>query len=310
MRRLRLGDALVQIDAPGAGGLDEFLDRISDYDARGAVTHRMAVRCGNQPRLVLDDHGRTITLSLPAGSCDPTVRIGVLQALVRGLAYLQRSTRHLALLHGSALTAGDAAVAVLDGGLGQGKTSLALGLARRHGRLLVDEFAFARTRPGRVVLSAAPTLPWHVRVDMAPYVTPTSVPEPLLHGQQLRAVAGTSTREAPLRLILVPDRSTAPGLTIPVEPDHVAHLLRHAVADHLNKLANPRLDHVSIFTTTGQITDGSGQALAGRDIDTTGRDTVLHMLVAIPTYRVGIGAPADLPRSVVAAGHLIETIPE
>ncbi|WP_213456993.1 hypothetical protein [Rhizomonospora bruguierae] len=306
MNHLRLADLVVRISVRDVDDLDDLLERISGSGVQHTATYRLVVRRNAHAGLVVDDRRRTIALSLPHGPSTPVTHIAVLQALARGLAYIERSAPDLALLHGSALTTNDGAVAVLDGGLGQGKTSLALGLAHRCGSLLVDEFAFARTGTSGVFIAAAPTLPWHVRTDMAPYLAAGPGACPLRYPDQFRPVIDTSASNAAVRLILIPDQSMAPGLTERIEHNQVPHYLRHAVTDHLSKLANPRLDHVSIFNTREQVTDPTGVPLADRNASTAGRDTVLHMLAAIPTYRVGIGTPADVTTSVAAAGRLLK----
>lgn len=162
MNRLRLGGYTLGIDSRTLRPVDDLLRRICrPVLASGPpLTHRLTVRGADRSGLVIDEHRHQLILTVRAGTEAIAAQIGVLQAAARGVAYLERARRGGALLHGSAFTTrAGTAVAVVDGGLGQGKTSLAVGLAHRHGRLLVDEFAFARLGPGRVLLAAAPTPP-------------------------------------------------------------------------------------------------------------------------------------------------------
>ncbi|MGI5185429.1 hypothetical protein ACQEVZ_55210 [Dactylosporangium sp. CA-152071] len=308
MRRLRLGAFTAGIDVED-GPVADFVHRITDAGSAGGPTHRVLVRRAGGARLVVDDDRRLITLTPPAGAVEHTVLIGVLQAVTRGVAYLERAAGSHALLHGSVFTvAGGAGVAVLDGGLGQGKTSLALALARDHGHLLVDEFAFTHTTRSDLLLSAAPTLPWHVRADMAPYTAPSLGATRLRYPDDLRDVAATAPHDAPLRLILIPDRGIPAGQVEPVGEAHARLLLRSAVTDHLAKLANPALDHVSIFTGVQDVVDPTGRPLAHQPLPAEGTGGVLRQLAAVPAYRVGIGAPADLPASVTAASAALATV--
>ncbi|GAA4243169.1 hypothetical protein GCM10022255_001090 [Dactylosporangium darangshiense] len=209
------------------------------------------------------------------------------------------------LLHGSAFAiAADHAIAVLDGGLGQGKTSLAMGLAARYGQLIVDEFMFAAISGPHVTVLAAPQLPWHVRPDMATHVLNGRDHRRLLFEADLHEMAGTAAEAVPLWLILLPDRALPPGETLYVPPNAARELLRCAVTDHARKLANPCLDHVSIFESQEQIATADGTPLHARST-APARDTerVLDALVTVPAIRVGIGGPADLPVSVTAAGN-------
>ncbi|MET7422061.1 hypothetical protein [Dactylosporangium sp. NPDC005555] len=308
MKRIHVGGFVVDVDVDG-GVVADFVDRIADSGGVDRPTHRLIVRRTGRARLVIDAERRLVSLTLPPDAAGPTILIGVLQAVIRGVAYLERSAGTRALLHGSAFTLrSGAGVAVLDGGLGQGKTSLALAMARQHGHLLVDEFAFASTAARDVVLSAAPTLPWHVRTDMAPYAAPSSSTNPLRFPRELQAIVATAPGDAPLRLILIPDEELSAGRITPVDADQARVLLRCAVADHLAKLADPGLDHVSIFAGIEQVVDPAGRPLAELPVPVEERNILLQRLASLPTYRVGVGAPADLPASVAAASVAVESV--
>ncbi|GAA1563354.1 hypothetical protein GCM10009827_101190 [Dactylosporangium maewongense] len=308
MRRLQFGELVVDVDTDG-GAVADFLDRIAGASGARQPTHQLIVRRAGDARLVIDEMRRVISLTLPIDAAGPAILIGVLQAVTRGIAFLERSADTRVLLHGSAFTvASGAGVAVLDGGLGQGKTSLALAMARAHGRLLVDEFAFAHTTPDGVVLAAAPTLPWHVRSDMAPYTAPAPTEAPLRYPSELRATVATAACDAPLHVVLIPDQGLQAGRTEPVEPDAARHLLRWALTDHLCKLTDPQLDHVSILADASQVVDPAGRPLAEQASPLPTHSGLLQQLIAVPAFRVGVGAPADLPASVAAAGLAVGSV--
>lgn len=316
MRLLRLGDlsARIHLDSPDPNGLADFVARITEQSAPRLDSHRFALAEGVAARLVLDPDRRTMALALPptgTGHDQATVQIGLLQALARGIAFIEATrtkptTPLTVLLHGSAFTISPdaAAVAVLDGGRGQGKTSLALGLAQRYGRLLVDEFAFATIIGTSVTVLPAPRLPWHIRRDMAQHLLPTPAVERLLFASDLKTVVATANEAASLHLVLIPDRQLGAGKTADVPADQARHLLARAVTEHLRKLADPSVDHVSIFDSPDQVVTADGAPLHSRTAPPFAEsERVLEALVAVPVIRVGIGAPRDLPLSVAAAGH-------
>ncbi|MBT8224389.1 MAG: hypothetical protein HKP61_07090 [Dactylosporangium sp.] len=322
MRTVRLGGLLVQVtaDRPDHCQIHDFVTRISQSHRipHTRAGQRFHVATDRAAHLTVDPPSRAITLALPemvAMSADQAL-IAVLQAMARGVSAVHGADSGLALLHGCALTldlgadhsGGDAGtVAVLDGGLGQGKTSLTMGLAAACGRLLVDEFAFVRLASDEVRVLATPYWPWHLRDDMRPHLAPEVRAEgALLFADDLRPCFSIAEcRDAALRLILVPDQGLAPGRTVPVAVASVRDLLRPAVTDHARKLADPGLDHVSIFDTPAQVhvpdqdVSSAGSAEARR---------VLDALARVPAFRVGIGAPGDLPASVAAARHAIAEV--
>ncbi|MEV4135509.1 hypothetical protein AB0J72_25440 [Dactylosporangium sp. NPDC049742] len=308
MRRLRFGEFVVDVDTDD-GAVADFIDRIAGPSTVAQPTHQLVIRRTGETCLVIDETCGVISLTLSRDTVGPTVQIGVLQAVTRSIAYLNRSAGTRMLLHGSAFTlASGAGVAVLDGGLGQGKTSLALAMARERGQLLVDEFAFARTTPDGVVLSAAPTLPWHIRPDMAPYLAPLPGSAPLRYPCELQATVATAPRDSPLGLILIPDQRLRAGQIAPVDGVRARSLLRRAVTDHLSKLADPRLDHVSIFTNVNQVVDQARRPLAEQTTPLIAQVDLLRHVASVPAFRVGIGAPADLAASTAAAGLAVETV--
>jgi hypothetical protein len=312
MRLLRIGEFTVEVrlDSIVTDSVRDFVARITCDVTHPGGTHRLTVTTGDPARLVLDPVGKAMTLALPVvrGRYEQaTVEIGLLQAATRGVAFIETATPHsglvTALLHGGAVAKScGGAVAVLDGGLGQGKTSLTMGLAARSGQLIVDEFTFATLTGSRLIVLAAPQLPWHVRPDMASHLLPAPARGRLLFPADLRSIATTTADAVPLRMILIPDRGLRAGRTVPAPPSQARRLLRSAVTDHLRKLADPSLDHVSIFRSAAQVTTTDGAPLGTTSQDPDG---VLDALLAVPVIRVGIGAPADLPLSVTAAGDRI-----
>ncbi|WP_432049436.1 hypothetical protein [Verrucosispora sp. NA02020] len=267
---------------------------------RTLATQVMHVRGGQQTRLTVTPHSGEVLLELAvnASGDQTTLEIGTLQAAARSVAAM--SGGELALLHGSAVTmdGGRSAIGVLDGGRGQGKTSLALGIAARGGSLIVDEFAFTIFRSGQPCILPMPTLPWHVRADMTPLLVPRAAAR-LLYPEDLPAAALSGSQPVPLSLIVIPDHSLRPGeLREPVGPAG-RRLLRAAVTDHEAKLRDPRLDHVSIFSSPDDVS-------VGDSLDGSSRyEETLDLLAAVPIICLGVGMPHDLPASVTSAIHRI-----
>ncbi|WP_238324077.1 hypothetical protein [Salinispora pacifica] len=261
----------------------------------------MQVLGGRRTRLTVDVNRGEILLELAAelASNPTTLEIGVLQAAMRSLAVM--GDGELALLHGSAVTAdgGRSAIAVLDGGRGQGKTSLTLGIGAQKGSLLVDEFTFTAFLYGQPYVVPMPALPWHVRADMAPLLAPHAT-ERLLYAVDLPAptTAGRH-RPLPLSLIVIPDQGLAPGELRETPAPAARDLLRAAVTDHAAKLRDPTLDHVSIFSSADEVT--ISPSLPAFNFG----EKALDALAAVPIIRVGIGKPRDLPTSVAAVLHRI-----
>jgi hypothetical protein len=233
--------------------------------------------------------------------------------MARGVAAVHGTDAGLVLLHGCALTIdtpsepGGAAVAVLDGGLGQGKTSLTMGLAAVRGRLLVDEFTFVRLTSEEVRVLATPHWPWHLRDDMRAHLASgVRTDSALLFADDLcPSFRVAECSEAALRLILVPDQELAAGQAVGVPSNVAGDLLLPAVTDHGRKLADPGLDHVSIFDTPSQVCVPDQEVLA---VGGAGVRRILDALAGIPVFRVGIGTPDDLPASVAAACRAIAQV--
>lgn len=314
MRSVRFGDLTVgvTIDRPDRCDLPDFLEQIT-HDAPGNDTgHRFHLMTGPTARLTVDVSGRTITLVLPSwpdrAGQRSRARIGVLQAIARGVAACLPADPTAVLLHGGAvtITAADDAVAVLDGGLGQGKTSLAMGLVAGGGRLLVDEFAFVRLSADRLRVLAAPRWPWHLRDDMRSHLAPQHAGGPLLLTGDLHPIAAVARRtDAAVRVVLVPDQRLAAGQARVATPSAARALLRHAVTDHARKLVDPGLDHVSVFDTPTQV---RVCRQARRRDDSSASHAVLDALVGLPTVRIGVGVPTDLPASVRAAQQIVAEV--
>jgi hypothetical protein len=303
MRTVRIGDLLVQVtaDRPEHCQVREFIARISRPGPVpvGRASHRFHVATDRSAHLTVDSARQAITLAFPAtpvAIADRT-RIAVLQAMARGVAAVHGTDAGLVLLHGCALTVdtrsdpGGAAVAVLDGGLGQGKTSLTMGLAAVRGRLLVDEFTFVRLTSDEVRVLATPHWPWHLRDDMRPHLASgVHADGALLFADGLRPrFRLAECPEAALRLILVPDQGLAAGQAVGVPAELAGDLLLPAVTDHGRKLVDPGLDHVSIFDTPAQVNVPDQEVLAA---GSAGVRRTLDALAGIPVFRVGIGAQA------------------
>ncbi|QOC90852.1 hypothetical protein [Micromonospora craniellae] len=313
MRILEFGDQRLHLDATAVRQphLQRFVDRVSIDTAPAPVRHQMRIVEGEEAELLVDEQTGSMSLVVPSmTTVSPTVlEIAILQAGARCLALLGTTDRFV-LLHGSAVTAtdGGGAVAVLDGGVGQGKTSLALGLAKAGCALLVDEFTFVTCDRDEILVAPAPRLPWHVRGDMAPYLAPEHPGRRLLFPDQLAPV-GTAKTAASLALIVVPDSGIPAGKLEQIDPAQTGALLTSAVTDHVAKLIDPRLDHVSIFSKPSQVRYASGHSLLNSRAQLcTPHRTVLDRLSRIPTFRVGIGSPADLAASVEAVTHVVESL--
>ncbi|PMR62104.1 hypothetical protein C1A38_05015 [Verrucosispora sp. ts21] len=313
MKVLEFGDQRLHLDATAVRQphLQRFIDRISIDGVAAPVRYQMRIVEGEQAELVVDEQTGSMSLVVPSmTTVSPTaLEIAILQAGARCLALLGAADRCV-LLHGSAVTAagGCGAVAVLDGGLGQGKTSLALGLAKAGCALLVDEFTFVTCDRKESVVAPAPRLPWHVRGDMAPYLAPEHPDRRLLFPDQL-APAGIAKTAASLALIVVPDSGIPAGKLEQIDPAQTGVLLTSAVTDHLTKLIDPSLDHVSIFNNPSQVRYASGHPLLNRKAQLCAPPrNVLDRLSRVPTFRVGIGSPADLAASVNAVTHVVESL--
>ncbi|PZG15076.1 hypothetical protein C1I95_20340 [Micromonospora craterilacus] len=139
-----------------------------------------------------------------------------------------------------------------------------------------------------------PTLPWHVRADMAPLLVPGATTR-LLYPGDLPAAAVDESRPVPLSLIVIPDHGLRAGELC--EPAGLAgrDLLRAAVTDHEAKLRDPMLDHVSIFSSPDDVSIRGRLDGASRDEET------LDVLAAVPIICLGIGRPHELPASVASA---------
>lgn len=298
MSVLRVGNRALEIRIAGSAPrcLRRFVARLAGTELLTVPPGQgMQVRGGRRTRLTVDVNRGEVLLELAAELAgDPAMlEIGVLQAAARSLAVM--GDGELALLHGSAVTAdgGRSAIAVLDGGRGQGKTSLALGVAAHEGSLLVDEFTFTAFPCGQPCVVPMPTLPWHVRADMAPLLAPHAT-ERLLYAVDLPAPTTAGHRPLPLSLIVIPDQGLAPGELRETPAPAVRDLLRAAVTDHEAKLRDPTLDHVSIFSSADEVTiSGSLPAF-------NFGEKALDALAVVPVVRVGIGKPDDLPTSVAA----------
>ncbi|MEV6813183.1 hypothetical protein [Micromonospora sp. NPDC051296] len=299
MRLLRIDNRALEMrlaeSAPPS--LRHFVARLTLEDHTTTVaTQVMHVRGGRRTRLTVNPHVGEVLLELAAtgSGCQATLEIGTLQAAARSMAAM--SGGELALLHGSAVTTdgGRSAIGVLDGGRGQGKTSLALGIAARGGSLIVDEFAFTVFRGGQPCVVPMPTLPWHLRADMAPLLVPRAATR-LLYPEDLPAAALNESRPVPLTLIVIPDHGLRAGELRESAGLAGRNLLRAAVTDHEAKLRDPRLDHVSIFSSPDDVNIGDSLDGASRD------ERTLDMLATVPIIRLGIGRPHDLPASVTSA---------
>jgi hypothetical protein len=294
---IRVAGSSIAVEAgQAAPHLAEFVARISEPFGR-APSHVLDVLPGKRPRLAVDAVHRHAVLHLPADAGvrlgQQRVEIGLLQAAARSLAAMCGDA--LVLLHGSATTVdgGRSAVAVLDGGLGQGKTSLAVGLARAGGRLLVDEFTFAVMHARGLAVVPLSRLPWHIRRDMTPALAPRHDGTALLYGPDLPGLGWAGTHPIPLGAVLIPDQHASPGQVRRLCPGDAGQLLHAAVEDHAAKLHNPALDHVSIFASAADVTVQPAARVP--------TDDVLARLAGVPVFAVGIGGPGDVSVAVDAA---------
>lgn len=293
----------VSLDTSRHAGLDLFLDRAADDGVAASGDLMLHIVNGAHPNLLVDVARRHVTLTVPErlsnGAVDPTAAIAVLQAAARCMAFVRAG--ECALLHGGAVVSAEGhGIAVLDGGRGQGKTSLALALGL-SGHLLADEFLFTAAVDESVVTEPATRLPWHIRHDMAPYLLPERPRSRLAFPDDLGASKPTAERPTVIEVVLLPHMTLPAGDVRRVPRDSTAELLRPAMNDHGAKLLNPALDHVSLFTSADQLTttDGSPLGAFARGLDGAAQH-VLALLADLPIYLVGIGKPSEVTTSGVS----------
>ena len=286
----------VGADAPQP--VHDLVARIAEPSAVARPTTHLEIHGAERPKLAVDTTSRRVVLQVPPADAvrggAVTVQIAVLQTTARCLALM--ASEAFPLLHGGAITldCGRSAVAVLDGGRGQGKTSLALGLARRGGHVLIDEFPFAVFGSEGPAVVPVPSFPWHVRPDMTEVLAPGRAGR-LLYPDDLGSVVHRSHRPIPLRSILIPDSTIPVGQVREVDQGSRRDLLYSAVTDHEAKLRTPALDHVSLFTRSDEV------AISDAPGSPAWIDHTLERLTALPVARVGIGRPQHLPAAVAAA---------
>lgn len=314
MRLMSFGacSASIHLQTDAWAALARFIQRATSEAPPGCDDMELVVAVGGQPSLAVSHAGDRARLTIASGRLaapDSVLQIAVLQAAARCLS-LRTAATGAVLLHGSAVTtlADNGAVAVLDGGRGQGKTSLAVGLAQMGGSLIVDEFLFADVRHGLLEVSPAPFLPWHLRDDMRPRLLPNGTRASLLFPEDMpQPHCARSASE--LRAVLVPDMASPAGHSELLAPDVARRHLQHAVTDHRAKLVDPRLDHVSIFTSARQITTASGSPLGSHYHRLSNYDShTLNALCQLPVFLVGIGEPAAIRASVDGALRALEAI--
>ncbi len=296
----------VNLEAVPATGLDPFLDRATITGPTTSADLTLHITVAADARLELDAARRLATLTIPARRLpvpgdDPTVAIAVLQAAARCLAVVRADD--VALLHGGAVVcANGRAVAVLDGGRGQGKTSLAIALGLGDGQLLADEFLFASVVNQSVVTRPATRLPWHIREDMAAELLPGGPHSRLAFPDDLDL--GTNSKSlVRIEVVVVPDVSLAPGIVVRTPRQAAARLLVAAVTDHRAKLLDPSLDHVSLFTSRDQVISANGVVQA--EPSDRAANEVHQRLATLPTFLVGIGTPQDIVKSTEAVRRVL-----
>jgi hypothetical protein len=181
---------------------------------------------------------------------------------------------------------------------------------RSGGRLLADEFTYLRHDHGLNVVFPAPRLPWHIRTDMAPHLTPEHPDTRLLFPSELQTSVRCADQAAELVAVLIPDMSQPAGtVTSAATASVIDGCLRPAVTDHRAKLLDPGLDHVSLFTSLDQVTTPDGTPLAQVSLGSDRR--AMHALLAmndLPLFLVGIGAPAAIEVSVSAVRDALESL--
>jgi hypothetical protein len=290
------------------GALDAFLRTVSQHPGRddGADCH-IELLAGECPaRAVVDPGRKHIRMHLPlAPAADLQVAcIAVLQAAFRGLALLSADPS-LVLLHGSAVAAPYArgGIAVIDGGTGAGKTSLSLALAERGCLLINDEFLLCESSTGQLTAFCQPKLPWHIRADMAPHLA-VGGHRPGFYPFPHRTAAGA----VPLKALVIPDWSLPAG----------TYTIQHGqppdtcVADHLQKFASPRLDHVSLYSgQPGAVTateDACLNTLVEQRIAAM-RRSLQGAASSLRLVRAGIGAPAEVGLAAEAVLAYLERLP-
>lgn len=309
MRFIRFGDYGVAVCTASARNpeIDWFVERCSVRSSELEPTYVLRVTDGERAELLIDVAAGVVSLALPPTSDSRamhTSQIAILQAAARCLTLFTPNHRS-AMLHGSAVRLGDgSAVAVLDGGLGQGKTSLALALAQTGCAVLVDEFCLATVTDNAVVVAPTPDLPWHVRPDMAPYLTPDDPCRRLRFPDNDPHLA--SGRHVQLVVSLIPDQTQKAGVTIAVGAADIDTLLGPALTDHRAKLVDPRLDHVSLFGSPDQVRVSSGRRLIDDPSARVWPSAMVRALREVPTYRVGIGDPNDIWLSTEASRRVME----
>ena len=277
-------------------GLRDFLQSINDPTGQGGgdVHVRLELTTGNSAaHIFVNSDQASIRLRLPLAPVANmhVACIALLQAAFRGLALLTDDPA-LVLMHGSAVTARNSrtGIAVIDGGTGAGKTSLGLALAELGYSLITDEFLVCEARADQLVAFSQPNLPWHIRSDMASHLSISNNKAGLQTFPQL-----TSARKVvPIKVLVIPDWSL-PASTCVIDPRTPPE---SCVTDHLNKFADPSLDHVSLFTQNPDSLTISGGPYRLRELldhrIAAMRYSMLKAAASFTLLRVGIGLPSQI----------------
>ncbi len=285
--------------------LGNFLQSINEPVRENRDVHlRLELTTSHSPaHTFVDSDQNSVSLRLPLSPvADMQVaRIALLQAAFRGLALLTDDPA-LVLLHGSAVATRDSriGIGIIDGATGVGKTSLSLALAELGYRLITDEFLACEARIDHLVAFSQPNLPWHIRPDMARYLSISNNTPGLRTFPQLIS----ASHDIPIKVLVIPDWSLSVSTCV-VDP---GRLPESCLTDHLRKFADPNLDHVSLFTEnpdslTIKGSDGLYALLEHRIAAM--RYSMLRIAASFTLLRVGIGLPSEIGRAAQAvAAHL------
>lgn len=289
--------------------LGDFLQSINEPTRQGVDVHcrlELTTRRSSAHTFV-DSDQNSISLRLPLAPVANmhVARIALLQAAFRGLALLTDDPA-LVLLHGSAVATHDSriGIGVIDGGTGAGKTSLGLALAELGYSLVTDEFLACEAKIDHLVAFSQPNLPWHIRSDMAPYLSVSDNRPGLRAFPQLASAYDV----VPIRVLVIPDWS----LSVPTCVVDPGKPPESCLTDHLEKFADPRLDHVSLFAqNSDSLTVSGGSYRLHKLLEqriATMKYSMLRIAASFTLLRVGIGPPSEIGLAAQAVATHLDNI--